>query len=71
MSDPQNMKVPVVPIELWMLWVPSTGVWVVSVDDAPGGETYLACCSEEEALIAAEYQNGMYDQLGCIPVRVK
>jgi hypothetical protein len=56
------------PPELWMLWRGEG--WVVSLDDAPGGETYLVATSEREARIAAEYQNDMYE-LNCIPVRVK
>jgi hypothetical protein len=58
------------PSELWMLWLPETETWVVSVDDAPGGPTYLASLREEEALAAAEHQEYMYG-IRCVPVKDK
>jgi hypothetical protein len=58
------------PAELWMLWLPESEAWVVSVDDAPGGPTYLASLGEEEAKAAAEHQEYLYG-IRCVPVRVK
>jgi hypothetical protein len=57
-----------VPAELWMLW--NGADWVVSVDAAPGGTTYLVARSRHEAEAAAKHQEYLYDT-ECIPVRVR
>lgn len=65
---------PEIPNELWMFWVGSDGKrpghWVVSVDDAPGGQTYLVAFTEAEAKTAATYQEDTYE-CPCTPIRVK
>ena len=67
-ADGSVAKFPDIPRELWMLW--NGKRWVVSSDDAPGGETFLVSTSENEAKEASDYQNRMYG-LNCVPVRVK
>lgn len=59
---------PTLPAELWLLWEGKR--FVVSVDDAKRGETFLAATSEESALAACEHQLNAYD-CPCRPVRVK
>lgn len=64
-----------IPDEIWGLWqeVPGTcgdGYWIVSVDDAPSGPTYLVSFTEDEAEAAARHQNETYS-LSCCPVRIK
>lgn len=66
---------PPVPAQLWALWqdLPGHehgGYYIVSLDDAPHGETYLVAFTETEAVMAANYQNESYD-LNCRPVRIK
>jgi hypothetical protein len=71
-APPQLLPEP--PAELWMLWNPpgdgDEGSWVPTIDDAPGGETFMTCLDRDSAQKAAAYQNDMYD-LFCIPIRVK
>lgn len=62
------LSMPTIPAELWMLW--SGSGWVLSIDDAPGGETHLVAFSEQEAIAAAEHQKALYVD-DCIAVRVK
>ena len=59
---------PEIPAELWMLWEGSG--WVVSVDEAPGGPTYLVAFSEADADSAAAHQEETFG-VECVPVRVK
>jgi hypothetical protein len=57
-ANPNNPKIPEIPAELWMLW---TGHgWLVSVDEPPGGATYLIALSEAEAIAASQHQRQMY-----------
>jgi hypothetical protein len=67
-ADGSVTKYPSIPHELWMLWDGSG--WVVSADDAPGGETYLVAFTQKEAKESSDYQEQMYG-LTCVPVRVK
>jgi len=62
-------KTPAIPDELWMLAL-DDGSWAVPVDDLPGGENYLVCLSEADAIAAAQHQEAVYDII-CRPVRVK
>lgn len=66
---------PAMPAELWMLWITDedgeNGKWLVSVDDAPGGTTYLACFTEDEAIAAIEHQALTYGTENVTPIRVK
>jgi hypothetical protein len=55
------------PEELWLLW--HGDGWCGSIDDAPGGQTYLASTSMDDAVNAAVYQTLQYD-VTCIPIRV-
>ena len=69
------LPAPPIPAELWALWidVPAHkhgGYYVVSIDDAPHGETILASLTEREAEFAAMHQNENYN-LDCRPVRIK
>lgn len=57
------------PAELWLLRSTDRGCFVLSVDDARGGPTRLACFSEAEAIAAADHQRDLYD-IDCVPVRV-
>jgi hypothetical protein len=64
-----------IPAELWMLRNTDGeghdgGSWVLSIDAAREGDTYLTCFSEAEAVAAAAHQNDNYD-LDCVPVRIK
>ncbi len=66
---------PLIPTQLWGLWNDDSdytlgGFWVLSIDNAPHGNTYLICFSEAEATFAAAFQNKAYD-LDCRPVRIK
>lgn len=67
-ADGSVTKYLTIPSALWMLWNGSG--WVVSADDAPGGETFLVATSEREAIEAANYQDHVYG-VNCVPVRVK
>ncbi len=58
------------PEELWMLWNPKGGVWVVSIDDAPDGPTYLVAFGQPEAEAAAKHQEDYYGVDGCVAVWV-
>lgn len=68
--QPQAPAITEVPIpdELWML--ANADEWISSIDDAPGGATYLVCFCQEEAETAAKYQNALYGT-ECVAVRVK
>jgi hypothetical protein len=70
MSTHQQPSQPEVPAELWLLWIPDSRIYVLSMDDARDGPTYLAAFSQAEATRAAEHQGRMYD-FHCVPVRVK
>lgn len=63
-------KVQAIPSELWMLRNDDNGRFVPSIDDAPGGDTYLVAFTEGEAINAALHQAKEYD-VPCTPVRVK
>jgi hypothetical protein len=72
-----TITAPPIPDELWLLWNPDDDTsdphppcWVVSVDDAPGGRTYLTAFTEAEAVAAAGHQAELYC-VNCVPVRVK
>lgn len=69
-AQPEFPRPDRIPDELWMLWEVNSGCWVVTVDDAPNGETYLVAFSESEAQAAARHQDETY-QLDCVPVQVK
>ena len=77
MPESEAVKLPEIPGELWMLWKIGTTdggvfdpVWCVAYDDPPGGDNYLVCFSEADAIAAAAHQADTYDIL-CRPVRVK
>jgi hypothetical protein len=57
-----------IPKEIWMLWTGNT--WVLAIDDPRGGENFLACISEADAIACATHQNDTYN-INCFPVRVK
>lgn len=69
-TEPSESSAPPAINELWMLWSDVNKAWVVSLDDAPGGESFLCCLTESEAQMAADYQNGNYE-LSCRAVRIK
>lgn len=74
-EPPVGMMVPPLPRQAWALWNDDPGAeahgnWVTSIDDAPGGETYLVSFSEAEATNAAIHQNESYG-LRCRPMRIK
>lgn len=58
-----------IPGEIWLLWVYPAGPFVVSIDEARGGTTYLAAFSGREAIEAAMHQRDVYD-VDCSPVLV-
>lgn len=64
------MPEPKIPDELWMLHDTLDGSWIVSIDDATEGNTFLVSLSEAAARAAAAHQKELYD-LDCVPVRVK
>ena len=77
MPESESVKLPEIPGELWMLWKTGTTDgddfdpgWCVAYDDPPGGDNYLVCFSEVDAIAAAAHQADTYDIL-CRPVRVK
>lgn len=65
-----TIKAPPVPDELWMLWVIDSSKYLVSIDEARGGTTYLIAFSKTEAEEAARHQFEQYF-VESIPVRVK
>ncbi len=56
--------------EIWLLWNPICGSFVLPIDDPPSGRPFLASGSEAEAKVLAEYQWECY-QVKCIPMRWK
>jgi hypothetical protein len=67
MSNQLSPSQPEIPGELWMLWIPRLGEWVISTDDGP---TWLVVFSEVDAIDAAKFQAKQY-AVDCYPVRVK
>jgi hypothetical protein len=69
-------ETPTAPAELWMLWHPgddelkSGPGWCKAIDNPRGGENFLVCLSEADAIAAAKHQAETFF-IDCTPVRVK
>ena len=64
------LPIPVIPDELYMLWMPGPEKYVRSIDEARGGPTYLVAFGEAEISAARDHQFRMYS-IESIPVRIK
>ena len=68
MTKTKSVSMPVIPNELWMLWVPHLKQWVVATDEVGYGRLcFMTKAGADESANDHEFQYGVT----CIAVRVK
>ena len=67
MSETKTVPMPVIPEELWMLWMCEDVPWWVPAYNDPG---YLAFDNESDARVQARKHADSFGAV-CIPVKVK